>query len=172
MKILYKMLQGSSSWKSKHAHDIDYVFIVDSLENGKEVMFKKDIINDIDIFYCTLDYAKSLMQGDFSKTQNKDYKTLCNLYLEMNNLDFPIKDANWLKVEEKYKTTFKDKILNDLSNDDKYLYTHYILFKMWEYKTSEFKDEYTKVVDDFKARKNIKEMKEYIKTELGAIHNE
>lgn len=170
MKILYSLLYGSKSWKSRYAKDNDCIVIVDKLENGKDIEFHKDKINDIDIFYQTADYTKKVMKFEIENQNNRDYKELPNLYKEQNNPDFPIK-VDWLGVEKKYKIKLKDIILNDLDKNDKYLYTYYILFKMWETKDNTFKDEYTQVVNDFKFKQNIDVMKEYIKKELGVIHN-
>lgn len=168
MKILYEMPYGSKAWKSKYANDSDYIFIVDKLDDGKEIAFHKDKINDIDITYITLETAKNLMQGNF----NASHKCLCSLYKEQNNLDFPIKNIDWLGVEKIYKNKLKDIIINDLDKNDKYLYTYYILFRMWETKDSNFKDEYTQVVNDFKFKQNLDVMKEYIRKEIGVIHND
>ncbi len=167
MKILYEMPYGSKAWKSKYANDSDYIFIVDKLDNGKEIDFHKDKINDIDIIYMTKEYITNLLQGAISKS----HKCLCSLYMELNNLDFPIKNIDWLKTEKTYKENYKDVIINDLDKNDKYLYTYYILFKMWETKDNIFKEEYTQVVNDFKFKQNIDVMKEYIKKEIGVIHN-
>lgn len=160
------MLYGSKAWKSRYANDSDYIFIVDKLDNGKEIDFHKDKINDIDITYITLETATNLMQGNF----NASHKCLCSLYKEQNNPDFPIK-VDWLGVEKIYKNKLKDIILNDLEKNDKYLYTYYILFRMWETKDSNFKDEYTQIVNDFKFKQNIDVMKAYIRKEIGVIHN-
>lgn len=172
MRELYKLMQGSKAWRSNFPHDDDWIIIVDYLENNKNTKFIKDNINDIDILYMTLDYCTKLMRFDFESINKRDCKSLCSLYLEMNNLDFPIHSIDWLKVERQYKTKLRDTILEELDSNGKYLYTHFIIFKMWEYKDNKYREEYREVVDNFKLKRNTTQMKEYIKQQLEVINNE
>lgn len=171
MPKVYKMLYGSSRLNSDYAKDIDYLYIIDveKLDNGEQTYFQKFIVNDVDMYFQTLNYTKDLMKG---KNLKNSYKELCFLYLEMNKLDFPLKDIDWLSVEKIYKKELKDIILNDIKTQHKHVYTYFVLFKMWEYQDNSFRLEYKEAVDNLKLNRYKLDIYNYIEKELEVIHNE
>lgn len=165
--ILYQNYTGSRLFGFEDYKDTDLFLLVDNLPYDRDTYYEHDKETHTDYFFETIRHRKKIVYGELYEDGSL-YLVQDILYQKDSN--YPIR-FNYLNYEKKYKENMLYIIRKYMVFNPKRLYWIYILFKMWEYKSSELKEEYKQVIQDCKSG-NTDYIKEYIEKEFKVIHNE
>ena len=164
--VIFKEITGSRLFKIEDYKDTDYFIICANLPrecNG----YTYDTYNGTDYFCYELDFRKKMVEGVIF---NKNSIYLAQDIICKERLDYPI-DFDYLKLEKPFKENMRNYIEDVKIQKPKHLYWVYIIFKMWENKSTRIEPDYIRVIKECKKR-NFTRCIEYIDKEMEVVHND